>query len=130
MKNEKRLIDANALRTDTMAMCGVNEAVLENCYPYWQFNKAIVNAPTVDAVEVVHGRWVHDCVEGCNPFVDSLPVWVDVMQCSVCKEYIEGSHGTKYCPNCGAKMDNRKDNLEWKYTPKTAEIDFDYEAED
>ena len=58
MENEKRLIDANALRTDTMAMCGVNEAVLENCYPYWQFNKAIVNAPTVDAVEVVRCK---DC---------------------------------------------------------------------
>ena len=58
MANEKRLIDANALRTDTMVMCGVNEAVLENCYPYWQFNKAIVNAPTVDAVEVVRCK---DC---------------------------------------------------------------------
>ena len=58
----------------------------------------------IPAVEVVHGRWIHDCVEGCNPFVDSLPIWVDVMKCSVCKEYIEGSHGTNYCPNCGADM--------------------------
>jgi Zn finger protein HypA/HybF involved in hydrogenase expression len=44
-------------------------------------------------------------VEWCNPLIDSLPIWVDVMQCSVCKEYIEGAHGTNYCPNCGAKMD-------------------------
>ena len=66
MENEKRLIDANALRKDTMAMCGVNEAVLENCYPYWQFNKAIVNAPTVDAVDVVRCR-------DCKYFVQGEP---------------------------------------------------------
>jgi Zn finger protein HypA/HybF involved in hydrogenase expression len=60
-------------------------------------------APAVETV--FHGRWIHDQVEACNPFVDSLPIWVDVMQCSLCKEYIEGSHGSNYCPNCGAKMD-------------------------
>ena len=60
-------------------------------------------------VQVLHGRWIHDQVEGCNPFVDSLPIWIDVMQCSVCNEYIEGSHGTNYCPNCGADMRERKD---------------------
>ena len=78
---------------------------LENVRKWLSEEFEIVDAPTVDAVEVVHGRWIHDCVEACSPFVDSLPVWVDVMQCSVCKEYIEGSHGTNYCPNCGAKMD-------------------------
>jgi rubrerythrin len=55
------------------------------------------------------GRWIHDQVEACNPFVDSLPVWVDVMQCSVCNEYIEGSHGKNYCPNCGADMRGEED---------------------
>ena len=67
--------------------------------------KLMEDAPTVDAVEVVHGRWTHDAVQTCVLFDDSFPVWVDVMQCSVCNEYIEGSHGTSYCPNCGAKMD-------------------------
>ena len=78
------------------------------CFPKneW-FIKAedLFSAPTVDAVEVVHGRWIHDQVEWSSPFIDSQPIWADVMQCSVCKEYIEGSHGTNYCPNCGAKMD-------------------------
>ena len=102
MANERRLIDANR------ALEIVRDQGHEHPNAYHLTNYATLilrEAPTVDAVEVVHGRWIHDCVEGCNPFVDSLPIWVDVMQCSVCKEYIEGSHGTNYCPNCGAKMD-------------------------
>ena len=57
-----------------------------------------------NCVEVVHGRWIDDVVESYSPFTDS-PIWIDVMQCSVCKEYIDGSHPKNYCPNCGAKMD-------------------------
>ena len=113
MVNEKRLIDANALEFEPDENCIANGVLIwgsrtggKTMTTVLHALKAMVdNAPTVDAVEVVHGRWIHDCVEGCNPFVDSLTVWVDVMQCSVCKEYIEGSHGTNYCPNCGAKMD-------------------------
>lgn len=54
--------------------------------------------PTVDAVEIVHGKWVNaaDCV---------------CFQCSNCKKYANQPYGLteailfKYCPNCGAKMD-------------------------
>ena len=55
------------------------------------------------------GRWERDQVEWCDPFVDSLPLWVDVMQCSVCKGYIEGSHGKNFCPHCGADMRGEED---------------------
>ena len=55
------------------------------------------------------GRWINDQVEGFSPFVDSLPIWIDVMQCSVCKEYIDGSHPKNYCPNCGADMRGEED---------------------
>ena len=102
MKNEDKLIRASDLKLairDDININGKHFAIVR---------KHIDEAEPVDAVEVVHGRWIHDCVEGCNPFVDSLPIWVDVMQCSVCKEYIEGSHGSNYCPNCGAKMDGDK----------------------
>ena len=100
MATEKRLIDANALRTDTMAMCGVNEFVLENCNPYWLFNRAIVNAPTVDAVEVVHGRWVKD-EKASENHIEAIYV------CSACQncEAWGATEKTNYCPNCGAKMD-------------------------
>ena len=47
-----------------------------------------MTANTVDAVEVVHGRWVWR--DGC-------------FHCTNCK-YTE-DHITNYCPNCGAKMD-------------------------
>ena len=56
-------------------------------------------APTVDAVEVVHGRWVR-----CKD-------WDYDYECSVCEGYaVENKDGnydilTHYCPNCGAKMD-------------------------
>ena len=50
----------------------------------------IVDIPTVDAVEVRHGRWgkVNECSEcGCQPW------------------YERDIHFLHYCPNCGARMD-------------------------
>ena len=88
MANEKRLIDANALikQFDGFGWgseCD-GEIVLE----------AVANAPTVDAVEVVHGRWVYEPVEF---------TYEKDIKCSVCSAYVD--HATNYCPNCGAKMD-------------------------
>ena len=63
--------------------------------------KAIKDAPTVDAVPVVHGRWLPE-----NRTMDYF--WV----CSVCK-FPSEAHGAfklyKYCPNCGARMDGEQD---------------------
>ena len=54
-----------------------------------------INAqPTVDAVEVVHGRW-EDV---------SLRFTQVKEKCSVCGGIVY-AHGFNYCPNCGAKMD-------------------------
>lgn len=54
--------------------------------------KLMVDAPTVDAVEVVHGRWKR---------VDD-----DLFRCSACDEWIVMKNDWfYYCPNCGAKMD-------------------------
>lgn len=56
MENKKRLVDADALLRHKRKMSGADfggefwdEAVLVS---------DIKNAPTVDAVEVVHGRWI------------------------------------------------------------------------
>ena len=55
----------------------------------------IEDAPTVDAVEVVHGRW-EEADDG------------DGAVCSVCREdfcnIIFEVERFLYCPNCGAKM--------------------------
>lgn len=50
-------------------------------------------APTVDAVEVVHGRWM-DEHQGFM-YYDAT--------CSVCGKHNDSA--SKFCPNCGAKMD-------------------------
>ena len=58
----------------------------------------IRDQPTVDAVEVVHGRW--------RP-VDHDGSW-RVDMCSVCHRrmhYVDYDQPYQYCPNCGAKMD-------------------------
>lgn len=57
--------------------------------------RIIEQAPAIDAVPVVDGRWL-DC-ENYN----------DIRQCSECGliRNIYKQEGWKYCPNCGAKMD-------------------------
>lgn len=57
------------------------------------------DATAVDAVLVVHGRWI-----------PRKGKWFAYFQCSVCGEKIsylsaDGKALTNYCPNCGAKMD-------------------------
>ena len=56
--------------------------------------------PTADVAPVVHGRWVY------GEDVD--------IQCSVCgaDAFTEGDYRqvkSRYCPNCGAKMDLTED---------------------
>lgn len=65
------------------------------------FNDALQDAQTVDAVEVVHGRW-----ERVIP-TKSAAKWSIKVSCSVCHK--QGYTHHKYCPNCGAKMDEEKE---------------------
>lgn len=56
--------------------------------------------PTIDAVEVVHGRWILSSLS--DP-------WNNWHECSECRTV--GSPQWKRCPVCEAKMDGeRKDN--------------------
>ena len=86
MEKETWLIDANKLIDDLKTFKGLGATMAETLVRF------VKKQPTVDAMEVVHGRWVI-CSDGYYPY------------CSECKE--EPKHGemTKYCPNCGAKMD-------------------------
>lgn len=56
----------------------------------------IEELPAVDAVPVVHGRWIDE-----NPD-DSLD---PRMRCSICTGVESPLIKWRYCPNCGAKMD-------------------------
>ena len=98
MANEKRLIDANELLQKVLFRLPIdnqNAEVIAGCVDITR--RLIENSPSVDAVEVAHGRW--------SPVTYGLGVTVTRWMCSNCKKY-ENSYGrTNYCPNCGAKMD-------------------------
>ena len=103
MHNVYRLISATALlNTETFS---VSEGACKECEN--EYRLAVMNAPTVDAMEVVHGRW-----KVLARFFDGSLC----TQCSICGEeytyktgrfeHINAEYAKyNYCPNCGAKMD-------------------------
>ena len=103
MANEKRLIDANAfysyledLRQDYIAEDSLSSNFAADVIETVQ-DVYLANAPSVDAVEVVHGRWVH------VPSSDMMTG--KAYKCSKCNKMRYGSFMPNYCQNCGAKMD-------------------------
>lgn len=88
-RKKVRLIDANSLPVTTLTDG-----------EYWTkdvvYKRDIDEAPTVDAVEVVHGRW-NNVAGGrtiCNK-CGEYPLY----------DYFGRQKFSYYCPNCGAKMD-------------------------
>lgn len=57
------------------------------------------DAPTVDAVEVVHGHWI--------PIPEH-----ENKRCSVCRIVFSDFMLGYYCPHCGAKMDGGATNAQ------------------
>ena len=106
MADERRLIDANdALEKLNQAnqTIGVimGDIAVDGCnaVSIKAVMRFIERCKTVDAAEVVHGRWVN------NGIPESV-----LRGCSVCG-FTCGAPTFNYCPNCGAKMDGeRKDN--------------------
>lgn len=84
MANEVRLIDANALKGDFV--------FLRKMWSGAEIAAVIDEAPTVDAVPVVHGRWIYHN-KGLNN-------WVECSRCNTV-----GSPFWKCCPVCEARMD-------------------------
>ena len=102
MANEQRLIDAYALLEEIQfrrPVIDTETKIVADCVEIAR--KAIVNAPTVDAVEVVHGRWIYEEEPDENNNIQA--------RCSVC--FAGDLHATAlmnkvpYCWKCGAKMD-------------------------
>lgn len=85
MENKKRLIDADAL----IEFASNHVGGMVDCNDIARF-------PTVDAVEVVHGRWILE--ETCGKHTAKF-------HCSVCDKIPKSLCIENYCPNCGAKMD-------------------------
>ena len=110
MANEKRLIDANALIAEIQSTAST--VCLNAPWNADWFSRLadrqeeivamIERQPTVDAVEVVHGRWEKAHISGylkCNCCNDAF----------IYEEWLE-SGKWNYCPNCGAKMDGGLSN--------------------
>ena len=93
-KKAMRMIDANALKTSFE-----EDGHLSN-----YIEEFIDNAPTIDAEPVRHGLWIQS---------KTVPAY---HYCSLCKVTHKMKRScnvyvfTKYCPNCGAKMDKEKEN--------------------
>lgn len=96
-----RLIDADALEEGKFHGTG-DWTPIECASWQWGWNDAIdaitSNAPTVDPMK--HGHWETD---------ERYP-WREV--CSECHRHItydaDSNAEMNYCPNCGAKMDERE----------------------
>ena len=100
MVTEKRLIDVNKV-IDEMQKCIDESPYARDSIAVTTFGAIIdylKKEPTVDAVEVVHGRWeqgdMYDYGDVC-----SRCDWDSAIEpCDF-----------SYCPNCGAKMDGESE---------------------
>jgi len=73
-----------------------------NCYPGIIRDivaKELRYVPTVDAEPVRHGRWIRE--PNC---------WYRCSECGSHYPSIANNIDYHYCPNCGAKMDEEKEN--------------------
>ena len=106
MANEKRLIDADLYK-------GKLIRELNKTGKYTAYESGLDDAifyldeqPTVDAVPVVHGRWLYDSGSGKS-------------FCSHCSSYAltfkknetEMEYITDHCPSCGTKLDGDGNEL-------------------
>ena len=120
MAIEKRLIDANEfhayledvrqiyLEEDTFSSNFAAE-VIETVQ-----DEYLAKAPTVDAAEVVHGRWREKMLVG--GFAEEWGFVCSECGCTVSDRsnlgigrYASNNQRLNYCPNCGAKMDGGRE---------------------
>lgn len=71
---------------------------------------AIEDAPTIDAVEVVHGEWIGYNADKGSDWLrfDGEPIF---LVCNKCHGMVmnNASLHWNFCPNCGAKMDGERE---------------------
>ncbi len=100
-----RLIDADQMALDESeaymaAQVQIQDNVLRgiNEIVHRKIQMLLADTPAVDAVPVVHGRWIEDH---------------DYLKCPKCGVMVKWDFtffdigNWNYCPNCGAKMDEK-----------------------
>lgn len=116
MANEKRLIDANALKqmfdereADDIELYGCH---IVECFPADDAKEIVDKAPTVDAVPVVHGHWEDGWGEDYYGNIAYKSI-----DCSNCNEIFKTDdreywkNRFKVCPFCGAIMDGGNEDV-------------------
>ena len=103
MANGKRLIDADLLlqwveKLEAYNMGRISSLKKPKGLTPEGVRHMIDTMPKVDAVEVVHGRWIFKH----NPITDPKKYFIRIV-CSECN--LHTGQKSNYCPNCGAKMD-------------------------
>lgn len=93
-----RLIDADALPEMEIERCDTTDAfeIKAKVAGRNHMRKIINDAPTLDVMPVIHGEWFR---------VDEY-IFGEPWECSNCET--TNSWRSRYCPNCGAKMDGEK----------------------
>ena len=80
----------------------VSELHMTRCPTWNEVYNAIGELPSADVAPVVHGKWI-----------DEDPAFAEYFaNCSVCGYEIDVHNERGYfnfCPNCGAKMDGKKE---------------------
>lgn len=96
-----RPIDADALLDGGIRVkCGFNDGGMI-MIPLGDVRQSIKDAPTLEMVPVIHGRW-----ESYEEVVDGeLCISPNKHVCSACKDIWESSRRLPHCPSCGAIMD-------------------------
>ena len=98
MASEERLIDAGDLWSDIMMLPHNGDMVSSE-----EVERAIMDAPTVDAAEVVHARWENGHCMNCGVKQDVISIGFSCTGRTV----INYRH-TRFCHDCGAKMDGER----------------------
>ena len=108
MATEKRLIDAKGKYVLNAGDLSGHIMCFENGYAtvFDRFAKvickfSILEAPAVDAAEVVHASWRDGFCTNCHCQAEIASIGFGCTVNSVRVNY----KNTKFCPNCGAKMD-------------------------
>ena len=94
-----RLIDVDALG---VGRCSRDLLPADYCAGWNGLIRLLAKAPTVDAVPVVHARWIR-VLRG-----DAMQTVYRMDKCSHCGNVVGFGINLRYCHNCGARMDGKE----------------------
>ena len=102
-----RLIDAEAFLKTEIDRCGsaplVGTCTSDNEY----LSERLKKAPTIEAKPIVHAHWV---TEQEAEEINRYDLTYCCSACGHCDWDCTESEGFEYCPNCGAKMDEKEND--------------------